>query len=282
LNQEILRPLSTSAWYLHVNNEGKLFFKNVQNIVAKLKTTAESYAYNPEIPRKELRKQLEQMFEPQIKDCYQEVRPLPALDEVEINRDKVTLIIYEPNPGGGLHRDLQKFYDDQVYKNRILFLSGQRGTMQMLLTRAAELKAIHHIISEMESEKIAPKDPQFVQAVDIKDKLHFQFYSAIRETFTTLTYPHGENLMTADFLMNFKGNEYHGEQQVRDALKNKLKFTEDISSDIFRQKCKERLFTQKTMPWNEIKRRSAIITKWQWHKPDALDSLKNDLVYKDL
>ncbi len=282
LNQEILRPLSTSAWYLHVNHEGKLFFKNVQNIVAKLKTTAESYAYNPEIPRKELRKQLEQMFEPQVKDCYQEVRPLPALDEGEINRDRVTLIIYEPNPGGGLHRDLQKFYDDQVYKNRILYLSGQRGTMQTLLNRAAELKAIHFIIGEMESEKIPSKDPQFVNALDIRDKLHLQFYSAVRETFTTLTYPHGEHLMSADFLMNFKGNEYHGEQQVRETLKNKMKFTEDISSPIFRQKCEERLFTQKTMPWNEIKRRAAMTTKWQWHKPDEIVTLKNDLIFNDL
>lgn len=281
IKQEILQPLGTSAWYLHVNSEGRLFFRNVENIVAKLKSMAESYSYNPEIPWKELRKQLEQMFEPKIKDCYQDVYTLKPLDEINIDRDKVTLVIYEPNVGGLLHRDLQNFYDDLGYKNRILFLSGQHGTMRSLLSRAAELKAIDHIIGEMESDRISSKDPQFISAMDIKDKLHLQFYSAVRETFTTLTYPHGDRLMTADFLMNFKGNEYHGEDQIRETLKNKQKFTDDIVSDIFRKKCEERLFTRQTMLWTEIKRRAAITTRWQWHRPEALDNLKDDLVYKN-
>ncbi len=43
LPKDILGVLSTKAWYLHSNREGKLYFKNVQNLVAKLKTTAESY-----------------------------------------------------------------------------------------------------------------------------------------------------------------------------------------------------------------------------------------------
>ncbi|MCI0528207.1 MAG: hypothetical protein L0Y56_12280, partial [Nitrospira sp.] len=261
------------------NREGKLFFKNVENLVAKLKTRAESY--NQETSLRELRKHLEQMFEPKLKDCYQEVLALPAVDEISIKQDKVSLIIYEPYTGGGLHPSLQKFYEDLDYKNRILFLSGQRGTMEVLLDRVAELKAITSILDEMQREKVSENDPQFVMARDLQDKLHLQFLSAARETFTTLTYPHGEGLMTADFLMNFKNNEYHGEQQVRQTLKEKQKFTEDITSPTFRSKCEQRLFTQKVMLWSEIKKRAAMNIKWQWHRMDALDSLKNDLVSKD-
>jgi hypothetical protein len=279
IRADILSPLSTRAWYLHLNREGKLFFKNVENLVAKLKTRAESY--NQETSLRELRKHLEQMFEPRLRDCYQEILALPAVDEINIKPDKVTLVISEPYTGGGLHPSLQKFYEDLAYKNRILFLSGQRGTMEALLDRVAELKAIISILDEMERDKVPENDPQFGMARDLQDKLHLQFLSAARETFTILTYPHGDGLMTADFLMNFKNNEYHGEQQIRETLKSKQKFTEDITGNIFRRKCEDRLFTQKIMPWSEIKKRTATNIKWQWHRMDALDNLKNDLVSKD-
>jgi Fn3 associated/Protein of unknown function (DUF499) len=53
------------------------------------------------------------------------------------------------------------------------------------------------------------------------------------------------------------------------------------SSDAFRSKCEQRLFTQKVMPWTEIKRRAAMNIRWQWHRMDALDILKEELVRKD-
>jgi hypothetical protein len=87
--------------------------------------------------------------------------------------------------------------------------------------------------------------------------------------------------MHADFLMQFKDNNYNGEQQIRDTLRAKQKFTEDVGSDTFRKKCEQRLFTQKVMPWAEVKKRAAINPLWQWHRPDALDLLKHELVHKD-
>src|SRR2546425_13290202 len=95
-----------------------------ENLVAKLKTTAESYTR--ESSRKELRKFLETVFAPSLKDCYQQVAALPPIDEIELKSDRVTLVIAEPHTEPGLNPDLLKFYDDQTYKNRILFLSGSR------------------------------------------------------------------------------------------------------------------------------------------------------------
>ena len=87
--------------------------------------------------------------------------------------------------------------------------------------------------------------------------------------------------MSADFLMQFTDNNYNGEKQIRDTLKAKQKFTEDIASETFRKKCEQRLFTQKVMPWSEVKKRAAMTSVWQWHRLDALDILKNELVHKD-
>src|ERR671918_2635367 len=209
-----------------------------------------------------------------MKDCYQEVLALPALDEIQIKPEKVSLVIYEPYTGGGLHPDLQRFYHDLDYKNRIRFLSGLRDTLETLLESAAELKAIAYIIGEMNAEKVPDNDPQRMAAQDMHDNIMFQLLSAVRETFTTLTYPHVEQLVKTDFLMNFTDNNYNGEKQIRETLREKQKFTDDISSDTFRSKCEQQLFTQKVMPWTEIKRRAAMNIRWQWHRMDPLDMLK--------
>jgi Protein of unknown function (DUF499)/Fn3 associated len=280
LPKDILGVLTTKAWYLHSNREGKLYFKNVQNLVAKLKTMAEGL--NRESSLKQLRTFLGEAFKPiSLKDCYQDVLVFPAVDEIQIKSDRVTLVVCEPDSGSGLPGDLVRFYEDLDYKNRILFLSGSRNTLESLLENAAELKAIASIIGEMEFEKVPDNDPQLVGARDIRDTIRLRLLSAMRETFTTLTYPSADGLLNADFLMNFTDNDYNGEKQIREALKAKQKFTEDVESDTFRRKCEARLFTQKTMPWSEVKKRAATNAQWQWHRSDALDALKTRLMLED-
>ncbi len=280
LPKDVLGTLTTKAWYLHSSREGKLFFKNVQNLVAKLKTTAESY--NRESSLRELRTRLAATFAPTQKDCYQEVTVLPAIDELSITQDKVTLVLYEPSPGGRLHPDLERFWKQLDFKNRILFLSGDRGTLENLLDVAAELRAIHAILDEMRAERVPDNDPQLVGARELAEKIELRLLSAARETFSRLTYPHGEALMSSDFNMQFRDNQYRGEQQIRETLLQKQKFTEDVSSDTFRRKCEERLFTVKSLPWSEVRKRAATNIRWQWHHPDALDRLKEDLVHRDI
>ena len=84
-----------------------------------------------------------------------------------------------------------------------------------------------------------------------------QFLSAVKETFSTLYYPTRQNdkdtLNPADFLMKFEGNKYNGEDQVLQVLKDKQKYTEDVSSDTFRKKVEARIFTTPVMLWSEVK-----------------------------
>ena len=56
-----------------------------------------------------------------MKDCYQLVQTLPAVDEIDVKSERVTMLITEPYPGGGLNPDLQKYFSDLTFKNRILF-----------------------------------------------------------------------------------------------------------------------------------------------------------------
>jgi hypothetical protein len=283
LKTEVLEKLATAAWYMHSDQDGKLFFKNVQNLNAKLESLVRTYL--PDQAVKELRARLEELFKPATGWCYQKVLVLPAIDEIELEQDKVTLVITEPYSGGGLRQDIRDFYEQATWKNRVTFLSGPKNTYDTLIETGKRLRAIQHIIEELYKDKTPENDPQMVQSKDLADLIRGNFQSAVRETFTVLWYPpiaDKTTLESADFSMKFDGNKYNGEQQVLELLRGKQKFTDDISSETFRKKCEARLFTIQSMPWNEIKRRAAMLPKWQWHLPAALDDLKSSSIQKDI
>ena len=279
LQNEVIARLMTAAWYVHTTNDGRLHLRNVQNLNARVNTVANAYLRDQ--ATKELKDRLKEIFDPTNGLCYQRLVPLPAVDEIDVGPDKVTLIVSEPHRNG-LHPDLETLYEQHTYRNRLCFLTGQRA-FDSLLERARELKAINQIIEEMRQEGTADADPQMQQARDqLLPRFLTQFHSAVRETFTTLYYPTRDRLAKADFLMEFKENRYDGEEQVVAALSGKQKYTDDIASETFRRKVEARLFTQKSMLWTEIERRAATTPGWQWHRPDALKSLKADCVHKDI
>jgi hypothetical protein len=280
LKSDVLEKLATAAWYLHITRDGKLYFKNVQNLNAKLESLVKTYAREQAL--KELRERLEKLFEPTNSWCYQKAQVLPGIDEIELEQDKVTLVITEPYTGTGLRPELRDFYEQATWKNRIAVLTGTKNTYDMLLDVGKRVKAIQKILDDLETDKVPDSDPQMVQAKDLKDRTWQNFHSAARETFTTLWYPTETGQISADFRMKFEGNKYNGEQQIVDVLKEKMKFTDDISSETFRRKCERRLFTQQSMQWGEIKRRAAITTIWQWHRSDALDLLKEQCLHRDI
>lgn len=269
------------AWYLYHDKDGRIFFKNTKNMIAEMNSLVDSY--DNDSAKKELRDFLEDKFKPSITDCYQTVQVFPAIDEITLTEDKVSLVLFEPNRSGtGLHPELQAFYDDARYKNRVMFLSGQRNTMEKLLTAAKQHKAINTIIDRMDEETVPENNPQYQKAIEKQHKIKLELLQAARETFVTLYYPSSRGVLKADFFMEFKDNNYNGEKQVKDLLLERQKFTEDVTGDTFRKKCEDRLFTQKEMRWINVKERAATNPVWQWHIPRALDDLKDEMLKKDM
>ena len=281
IKADVLTKLQSQSWYLHIDREGNFLYRDVQNVVAKL--TSISQTYNQESIRKELMKKLNELFKPEIKDCYQKIYALPSLEEIELELEKVSLIIYLPHHGTGLNPDLQKLYDDTTYQNRVLFLSGDARSAEAIYDNARSLKGIEFILTEMRSEKVASNDQQYLEAEKLRENILFNFMSAVKETFVKIYYPTKRGLLDANFLMQFQGNDYNGEVQIKETLKEKRKFTVDIASEMFQKYVEQKLFgTQKSMPWNDVKKRAATTADWIWHKPDSLDQLKSTMLKKDL
>ena len=269
------------AWYLYFDRDGRTFFRKVQNVNAQLNDEVRGFTY--EQAKLHIKELLVKQFQPTQKDCYQEVLVFPSIEEIEITRNKVTLILAEPGHDAGLKSEVKKFYDDEVYKNRVMFLTGQRVAMDNLIEVTRQYKAIENIIYKMEQQdKVDARDAELLQAKDLHDKISAKLFSNIREAFVTLYFPKKSGLDKKDLRMEFAGNNFNAEQQIRDVLKEEMKFTTDIEPSKLKAKFEARIFTTQRMTWNHILDRVATETGWQWHKPEAINELKNDCLRKRL
>jgi hypothetical protein len=269
------KPLLSLAWYLHENNEGKLFIKDVQNLNAKINSYSQNLS--PEQIKDFLKIKLEELFKPEAKDCYQDVIVFPNLSSLRITQDRVSLIIYPPQSSAQLHPDLQRFYDSEEFQNRMIFLSGQQTSMVTLENVGREMLAIIKIIEDYDKQGTAKNDPNYRDALNRLDIRISNLLMAAQSTFTWLYYPLSDGIVGVGFRMQFTGNLYKGEDQIRKTLREEQKFDDDIfqlESDIFRQKVEARLFTTNPILWSEILRKAASNASWQFTPPDALQKIK--------
>ncbi|PHS35622.1 MAG: glycosyl transferase [Alkaliphilus sp.] len=277
-----LEELKSRAWYLYFNKENRLYFRKVQNVNAQLNDEIRGFTY--EQAKLHIAELLKDKFSPIQRDCYQEVMVFPSIEEIELKKNKITLILTEPNVSRkGLKDELIKFYSDSIYKNRVMFLTGQRVAMDNLIEITKEYKAIKNIIYRMESEdKVSNNDSELIQARDLEDKITVKLSSNIRESFITLYFPKKTGLVSKDFKMEFASNQFDAEKQIKDLLIDEMKFTKEIEPKKLKNVFEARVFTQQRMTWNHILERIATETAWQWHKPEAIEQLRDYCLKRDL
>lgn len=283
--KQALELIRNKAWYLKVDSRGHIYFQNTKNMVAEMCSLIESYSN--EQAKKDLRQFLESRFDPKPpKACYQQVYALPALNQVKLDKEKVSLIIFEPHETNKLHPELEAFYENEAYKNRVMFLSGARKRMDRLYEVFKRYTAISQIIRTMDSEHVPHQDQQYKAAIDLQARELQAVCEGIRQTFVILYYPTRNGIVSAEFNLAFKGNHFDGEEQIKLLLEAKRKFehfsTEDRAIETLRKKCEDRLFTTKEMQMSQIKERAATETSWQWMMPNALDELKKECIRRDL
>jgi hypothetical protein len=282
----VLDKLATRAWYLHNSADGRLFFKNQQNLAAKLRSTALSL--HPETVDRMLREHLEEYFESSLRDCYQVVKVLPPPDEVQLEQEKTTLVIVRP--GGQANQlpisaDWQAWWNQQQYKNRVLFLTGSRDTFQKVLDSARQTRALQSIEDELKAENTPSDDPQWRALDALRDRVGLQFTSALKEAFDQIVYPSiNSALRTTGTDLAFAGNQ-SGEATIRKTLEGAQKFTTQIDDDSFRTRAEARLFGSaetKVVLWSDFKRAAAVNTNWPLHKTSALEDLKVECLRRGL
>lgn len=282
----VFDKLAMRAWYLHNSADGRLYFKNQQNLAAKLRSTAQSL--HGETVERMLREHLETYFAPSLKDCYQVVHVLPPPDQVQLDAERTTLVIVRP--GGQANQlpvspDWQAWWSQQQYKNRVLFLSGSRDTFQKVLDAARQARALDSIENDLRAEATPAGDPQWQALDSLRDRITLQFSAALKEAFDQIVYPSIHSALRATAIdLAFAGNQ-NGEATLRRTLEGVQKFTTKIDEDSFRTRAEARLFGSsetKVVLWSDFKRNAAVNTTWPLHKPSALEDLRAECLRRDI
>jgi len=275
-----IEELQERAWYLYKNNN-KLLFRQTKNIVAEMQDEIKSLTRDQaKLYIKEL---LEDEFKPVDNDCYQKIMVFPSIEEIELEKTKVTLIIAEPSGNSdGLKQELKQFYNECEYKNRVIFLTGQKNVMNKLLETGKRVKAINNIINRMKEDNVSDRDSEMQQGLNLQDKTATRLYSSLRETFTTIYFPRNDMLKNTNLIMKFSQNNFDAENEIRQTLEKEMKFTKEIEPNKLRNRFEKVIFTRERMTWNELFERTATNTRWLWHEPGALEDLKKDSLQKEI
>ncbi len=274
---EALDELQRRAWYLHASAAGKLFFRNVENINARL----ENYAQQAMDEDREvvLRERLQLMFKPVTVAVYQSIEALPRLDEVTPAQNRTTLVVFRP--AASALAEIREFWDHQQWKNRVLFLTGETSGYHRVLEEAAYLRAIGIIVREFRQKNVAEGDEQMITALERQSKIEGQFYLACRETFQSLYYPSKNGLTPLDVECVYAQNKFEAESQITNALREVHKYTDKTSvDDGFASAIETRLWpmTSKEVAWSQIQQNAASNPAWAWHHTRALDEARDEMV----
>ena len=114
--------LEKMAWYIHHTPEGRYYFDRQENLTKLLQSLAHD-APQPQVDELICRR-LRDMFKASRKTCYEDVLPLPKLEEAadRVRRGRVLVVV---SPDSKIPpEEVRKFFDGLSQKNNLCVLTG--------------------------------------------------------------------------------------------------------------------------------------------------------------
>ncbi len=172
-----LKKLYDTCWYIEQTKSGRYLFNRHKNLNAQVNSYT-NVCTNEDRDAK-IEAKLAEMFDPRDKRCYQRLSVLPALDQLQLEREKTTLVILKPDT------DFQKFFAGQKYKNRVAFLTAVDQTGIFNVNKKAQrLWAINQVVKDL-----TPDDSQDKKAKETEAEYQTELFLAIKAVFNKFHYP---------------------------------------------------------------------------------------------
>ena len=271
--------LDDAAWYLHRTPEDRFYFDRQENLTKLLQSLANDA---PENQIDDLiRHRLSEMFRATRKTAYQEVLPLPPLDEVadRVRRGRVLVIV---SPDSRIPPDeVQRFFDGLSQKNNLCVLTGDKTAMGSVEKAARQLYA-----AQKADGRIPQGHPQRDGLERKQAAWEQDFNATVLGLFDKVLFPiqrpgRGPQLaakpldMTRDATRQFDGEEQIEKTLVSHPLKLYLDVEKEFDS--VRDKSEDLLWpeNQDDTRWADAADRYAEQPGMPWLPPRALDLLKS-------
>ena len=269
------RILPPQSWYLFQGVDQRIFFGQNANVTAEITEIAENIA--DEHVDQFLRDKLREVFKARSGHLYSDrMAILPALDQIELEDERPTLIILE-RPADRLPVDFDEWWKKLDAQNRVLVLTADPNAVTTLRGNARRARAIE-LVKRRIKDQHGEHSPQMEELRNVESREALAFTQALRDTFKTIVFPIGKTLRKFDdFRMEFDANDYQGEQQILDTLTARSKF---VPTDRFEQEfeklrldAEDILFDADAVQPASLKRNAAIRARWYWLPRGGLEHL---------
>ncbi len=274
-----LDALESQAWYMHQTPEGKFYFDRQENLTKLLQSIAESA---PENRVDELIcDRLKEMFKPLRKTVYEEVLPLPKLDEIndKVRRGRVLLVV---TPDSKLPpEEVKKLFDSLLQKNHLCVLTGEKTQMGSVEKAARQLFAV------MKADVRIPKGHPQRDELDKKRQIYEQdFTSTVLNLFDKVLFPVQLSGKAAELrakpldITRDQSKPFNGEDQIEKTLtKDPLKLYLDleVNFEAIKSKSEDLLWPENLaeVRWSDALSRLSEQSGMPWLPPKGIEQIKN-------
>jgi hypothetical protein len=133
-----LSRIQGQAWYLFQGVDLRVFFGQTANVTAEITEIASNIA--EEQVDQTLRSKLQEVFKPRAGALYSDrMAILPALDEIQLDDDRPTLVILE-RAADKLPQDFEDWWKKQDLQNRVLVLTADPNAVSTLRMNSPEFR----------------------------------------------------------------------------------------------------------------------------------------------
>ncbi len=282
--------LEKIAWYVHHTPEGRYYFDRQENLTKLLQSLAHDAPENQVDDL--IRHRLREMFKASRKTCYEDVLPLPKLEEVadRVRKGRVLLVV---SPDSKIPpEEVQRFFDGLSQKNNLCVLTGDKTAM------GSVEKAARQLFAGQKADGRIPKGHPQRDDLERKQQSYEQdFNSTILNLFDKVLFPiqrAGRPPQLASKALDMSRDAmkpFNGEEQIEKTLtSNPLKLYLDVEKefDAIRDKAQDLLWpeNQDEARWSDVADRYAEQPGMPWLPPKGLDTLKaiacNRALWEDL
>jgi hypothetical protein len=271
--------LEKSAWYLHHTPEGRYYFDRQENLTKLLQSLAHDAPENQVDDL--MRHRLTAMFKPTRKTAYDDVLPLPRIEDVadRVRRGRVLLIV---SPDAKIPpEEVQKFFAGLSQKNNLCVLTGDKTAMGSVENAARQLYAAQ------KADGRIPKGHPQRDELERKQQTYEQDLNAtILNLFDRVCFPiqrAGRPSQLASKALDMTRDAtrpFDGEAQIEKTLtSNPLKLYLDVEKDFdpIRDKAQDLLWpeNQDDARWSDVADRYTEQAGMPWLPPRGLDLLKS-------
>ena len=271
--------LEKVAWYVHHTPEGRYYFDRQENLTKLLQSLAHDAPQNQVDDL--IRHRLSEMFKASRKTIYEDVLPLPRLEDVadRVRKGRVLLVV---SPDSRIPpEEVQKFFDGLSQKNNLCVLTGDKTAM------GSVEKAARHLFAAQKADGRIPKGHPQRDDLERKQQSYEQdFNSTILNLFDKVLFPIQRAGKPPQFaakaldMARDTNKPFNGEEQIEKTLvSNPLKLYLDVEKefDAIRDKAQDLLWpeNQDDARWSDVTDRYAEQAGMPWLPPKGLDTLKS-------